>query len=473
MNNERWMPAEIVIKDKKKTVNGSVVRAAIWGTSKVLQVQVADTEDYYLLYFRNSFIFGDTLGTVQKGSFFDQAFHKGFVIEASHPIISALIPKQTVSILSRNKLFPQLHAHFSPQETAYIATTLDSFFEKSILVKFIDQIYFNHKRNGQFMKAYQILHILADFVPDLKSIKERMSAREFYAAHDFYHSSNYPAIFKKDPLFVELCCFKNRIDSNAGSIFEEILKENKSYIELILLWFEKVKRSQDTSKIKAYTEIALSFLSIEQWILILAEEKINPFHALPEAKIMIDKLMEKRDYETAAISLLSFMDDLPASYDSVLKKLWENVGAEFVESHLEHFVKLLQKQGNDDYNKKMESQVYQLIVTMLKEYDLKTVYGKLIPLQKALPHSLHFRKLTKMIELLEDPDRMMELGDYYAEFEQFDPAIDCYSWEMELKPQDPDPVWKICKMYQQKGMAAEAAAYQKVFSQLKSIQESI
>ena len=67
---------------------------------------------------------------------------------------------------------------------------------------------------------------------------------------------------------------------------------------------------------------------------------------------------------------------------------------------------------------------------------------------------------------------MMELGDYYAEFKQFDLAIDCFFWEMELQPQDPSPVWKISKMYQSKGMIKEAAAYQKVFAQLKSNQET-
>jgi hypothetical protein len=57
-----------------------------------------------------------------------------------------------------------------------------------------------------------------------------------------------------------------------------------------------------------------------------------------------------------------------------------------------------------------------------------------------------------------------------VEFNQYDQAIDCYFWEMELNPQDPEPVWKISKMYQQKGMFQEAAEYQKVFSQLKSAQ---
>lgn len=242
---------------------------------------------------------------------------------------------------------------------------------------------------------------------------------------------------------------------------------------MILLWLDKRKNTQDIEEFKTHTRIALQFITLEQWIHILTYENINPYHVLPEARSVIEKMIETGNYEKAALSLLNFMDDLPANYDSILSVIWENVGAEFVELHLERFIKILKKNGDGDNHKQTEAQVYRLIVTMLKEFDLKTVFNKLLPLQTALPHSLVLRKLRKMVELLENPDRMMELGDYYAEFEQFDPAIDCYSWEMELKPQDPDPVWKICKMYQQMGMSSEAAAYQKIFAQLKEIQESI
>jgi tetratricopeptide (TPR) repeat protein len=473
MNNELMMSTEILIKDKKKLIYGTVVRAAILAASKVIQVRTADLEDYYLIYFKKAFIFGDKLKSISSGSFIDHSFQNGLVIETSHPILPSLSPNKMVTIPSRNKLFPQLQAHYSPQEIAYIATTLDSFFEKTILAKHIEEIYFTHKRNGQYFKAYQILQILAKFMPKLKSVKERMSSREFNSAHDFYHSSSLPAILKKDPLYGELYCFENRDKPDVRIIFEEVLKSKESYAKLILLWLEKVKRSQDPQEIESYTKIALKFLTFDQWIFILGEEKINPFHVLPEAKKMIENMVEKGSYEKAASSLLNFMDDLPDTYNPILKKIWENVGAEFVEAHLDLFSIILQRQRNEDKDKQSESQIFQLIVTMLKEYDLKTVFEKLLPLQKALPHSLLFRKLYKMMKLLEDPDRMMELGDYYAEFKQYDPAIDCYSWEMELKPQDPDPVWRICKMYQQKGMAAEAAAYQKVFAQLKEIQESI
>lgn len=473
MNKDRISPAELSIKDKKKTAKWQVIRVATFARSKVIHAKGAENENVYLIYYRNSLIMGDQLKEVTAGSFIDKAFHDGIVIESPHLIRSVLIPKQPVTIPNRNKVLSQLQEHYSPQEFAYIATTLDSFFPKDQLANLIDQIYFHYRRNGNFKKAFQILQILTEFMPAFKSAKERFSSRDYSSYHDLYHSASLPAIFQKDPLYVELYCCKNRFDPEIRSILEEIFKSQGCYDAVILLWLEKVAKSGKAEAVEDYTRMALKFVTMEEWVDILGQSKINPFQVLSEAKPVIENMIQKGNYEKAALSLMNFIDDLPASYDSVLKRLWENLDAEFVVAHLEDFIAILRQQVNEENQNQPESQIFQLVVSMLKGYDLKTVYEKLLPLKKVLPHSRVMNKLGKMVGLQEDPDRMMELGDDYAEFKQYDEAIECYSWEMELNPQDPDPVWKICKMYQQKGMVAEAAAYQKVFAQLKNNQETI
>jgi tetratricopeptide (TPR) repeat protein len=467
INKEHIMPTEITIKDNKRTLKGNVVRGAIFAGSKVLHVKTTDAEDFYLVYFQNNFIYGDKLDKVADGSFIDKTFQAGLVVEAPHPILSSLIPKPFVTIPNRSKVFSQIPSHFSPQERALIAATLDSFFEKDQLVKVIEQIYFDYRRNGKFMKAFQVLQISTDFIPQLY---ERLATRELHSYDEFYHSSDLPSIFKKDPLFAELYCYKNRSNPDAYLFLEEILKTKDCFVEMTLLWLENVRRYQKAESIEKMTRLALKFVTLKEWVFILSEEKINPFHVLPEARSFIEKMIKEGNYETAALALLNFIDDLPDTYEPILKQVWENLDAEFVGSHLAHFISILQRKMNVENQKQSELQISQLIVSMLKGYDLKTVYDKLLPLKKVLPHSMVIRKLTKMVALLEDPDHMMELGDHYVEFKQYDQAIDCYFWEMELKPQDPEPVWKICKMYQQKGMLQEAAEYQKVFSQLKNAQ---
>jgi hypothetical protein len=466
MYKELIMPTEISIKDKKTVVKGNVNRAALYARTQVIDVITADNERYYFIYYKNSLVYGDKLDKVEEGSFINKAFHEGIVIKAPHPLLMSLISHQSVSIPNKNKLFSQLQNHHSLHEIAHITTTLDSFFEKDELVKIIDKIYFHYKRNGNFIKSFQVIQILHDFAPSLKSAKERLNSQEFSSYHDLYNTSSLPSILKKDPLFVELHCFQNRSNPDMRLFLEDILKKHDRLLELLLLWLELPKKES----IETYSGIAQQFVTMKDWIFILGEVNINPFRELPEARSTIEKMIKEGNAETAALCLLSYIHDLPTFYDAILTKLWEELSADFVGSHLDKFTFMFQQLVREGQYKEFEQKAFQLAVILFKENDLKIVQEKLLPIQKLLPRSEVIRKVNRMMELLEDPDGMMELGDYYAEFQQFDKAIDCFSWEMELQSHDPAPVLKISKMYQLKGMVKEAAAYQKVHNQLKSNQ---
>jgi hypothetical protein len=463
MNKEQIIPTEILIKDKKTSIKGYVTRVAVFAGSKVIHVKTTGTDDFYLLYFNHTFVFGDYLKEVKDSSFIGKVFCKGLVIDASHPLISAFIPNQTVNIPNRNKVFSQLLSHFTPQETAYIVTCLDSFFDKEQLIKFIEQIYFEFRRNGKFLKAFQVLQISKEFIPHFN---ERLTSREFHSYDNFYQTSDLRSIFHKDPLYAELFCYKNRTNQENFTHLIEILKTKENYAELILLWLEGKKNYQPVDTIEQITPFALKFITMKEWIVVLGHEKINSFHELPNAKKIIEDMLDNGEYEKAALSLFHFMNDLPPTYHLILQRLWKNLKVDFLVTNLEYFISIFQKQENEEYQS--EEQIYLLIVRMLKGFDLKTVYEKLEPLRMAQHQSIFLRKLTKMVRLLEDPDHMMELGDDFAEFKQYDHAIDCYSWEMELKPMDPNPVWKISKMYQHLGMVKEASEYQRFYSQLKN-----
>lgn len=471
MDKKLIMPTEMSIKDKKHNVKGNIIRAAVFARSKVIEVMTADQERYYLIYYKNALIYGEKLDQIEEGTFIDKAFHEGIIIESPHPLLSALIPHVNNTIPNKNNLFSQLQIHYSLQEMVYILTTLDSFFQKEQLIKIIDKVFFHFRRNGKFMKSFQIIQMLADFAPTIKSAQERLASLEFSSYNHFYHSSSLPVIQMKDPLYVELHCFKNRTNPDERILLEEIVSKQDDLVEL-LLWLENAGKSKEAKSIEKYTSIALRFVTMEEWMLILAQLNINPFHVLPDSKSIIKKMLKDGNYEKAALCILDFIDDMPASYDAILLLIWEHSDPIFVIEHFDQFIMLVQHLSHEEKTKQLEEMVFKFAEILLKEHDLKTVHEKLIPIQKVIPDLDVLRKISEMVNLLEDPDRMMELGDYYAEFKQFDQAIDCFFWEMELQPQNPSPVRKISKMYQSKGMVKEASAYQKIFAQLKSNQET-
>lgn len=468
MTKKLVMPAEMSIKEKKRLIKGEVVQAAIHGRIKVFEVKTtAQDVNYFLIFYKDSFIFGEKLQEIKEDTFIARALSQGIVFDSDHPLLSAIIPKQPVSLSSKNKLFSHLQHDYTLQETAYIAATLDSFFSKDQLIKVINDIYFHFRRNGSFLYAFRILQILTTFDPSLKVAKERFHSKEYQSYHDLYHPSQMSSIEQKDPLFAELYCFSHRKNIDFGHKLKNIYLTQARMLDYLMLWSEQ----PDLDTIPIVSSRALDIVSIETWMLTLETLNINPFHVLPEAKSFLKKLMEEGSYETAALLLIKFIVDLPEKYEPILKELWENLDTQFVAEHLDAFIHVIDQNIKRDNHQVSEQKLFQLVVKLLEGYDLKTVHQKLSPLQSSFSHSWVMRKLNRMMGLIEDPDKMMELGQYYVEFKQFDDAIDCFFWEMELHPEDPAPVWQLSKMYQQKGMVTEASAYQQIFSQLKNQQD--
>jgi tetratricopeptide (TPR) repeat protein len=471
MSNGSVFPIEILLKEKKNRIKGQVMRAVLFSRFKIIELRTSLNDSYYLIYYKNSLIYGELLENVQVGSFIDKACHEGIVIQSEHPFLQVLIPDESIVIPNKNKIFSHLQNQYSLQEVAQIATALDSFFTKDQLSRIIDKIFFHYRRNGNFYKAFQIIHIIKDFSPELSLAGDSMNSQDFHSYDSFYKSSPLPLIYKKDPLFVELHCFKNRMSSDESKTLEDLLRNQGCFLELLLLWMEKVEKIHKADSIEKYSSLGLQFVTMEHWISTLCYLKINPFRELSSTKTVMEKLVYEGHYERAASYLLNFIDDLPVLYHDILKEVWANLDTEFIVSHLDAFIigiqQLVQKKGTTQ----SEQKLLHLVGKLLEIYDLKTVYEKLQPIQQLFPHSLVIQKVQRMTKLIEDPDHMMELGQYYAEFKQYDEAIECFSWEMELHPAEPLPVRQLSKMYQSKGMVEEASAYQQVYNQLVRNQE--
>jgi hypothetical protein len=449
------MNLKISFKDKKTTVNGTVRRTALYAGVRIIEVNTEGNESLYLIFYKNNLIYGDKLETIDPASFIHQAFQEGLVIESLHPLVKALIPDMSITIPAKTKLFAQLQNHFQPQELSFIATTLDSFFEKEELFKIIEKYFFHYRRNGNFLKSFQILQMVKSTAPELFN---RLYSHQFSAYAHFYETSDLPSILSKDPLYAELHCFRHRSKPNFRLSLEELLRNQNRPLEVLLLWLEQPA----AESIETNSKIACQFVTQEEWLACLVAANLNVFSELPEAKGIIEKMIQEGKAEAAALLLLKHFHELPDSYDGILNQLWGNLKPGFVAANLDEFMLMLQQLAEKGHLELVDQKIYNLAVILMEENDLKTVHDKLVSFQDTVT----IQKLKRMAELEEDPDRMMELGDCYSDFKQYNKALDCFFWEMELDPQNTVPVQKISRMYQLKGMREEAAAYQKVLQQL-------
>ncbi|MBT2687227.1 hypothetical protein J7I93_03410 [Bacillus sp. ISL-47] len=471
MKNEPMLPTQITFKSKKGIKNGVVIRTALFARFKVAVVETKLKEKYYFIFYKNNLIYGDLIEHIEEGTFIDKAMKEGIVLERNHPLLSGLYQAVPLTIPAKNKLFTMLQRNYSLLEIPCIAAALDSFFSKEQLSKTIEKIFFHFRRNGSFLKAFQSIHILSDLSPSLVTVGDILNTREFSSYANFYYTSPISAIHQKDPLYSEFYCFAKRKNCNHHTMLETLLKNQERYAEWLLVWMED-KKNLTPESVESNTDLALHYIPLENWIIALSQAKINPFQGVQQSLGFIEELIRNGQLEKAAIYLFPFIEDLPDEFNNVLKDLRKHLDPQFVASHLDEFLLLLQQIDQEDDPMQTEQRILQLIAKLMEGHDLMTVSAKLKPVSKKFPHSLAMRKINKMAAILEDPDRMMELGQYYAEFSQYDQAIECFFWEMELKPTDPDPVWQLCKMYQQKGMVQEASAYQQIYTQLRSRRET-
>src|SRR3954469_13305538 len=115
MSNELALPIEIVLKEKKKIIKGQVIRAVLFSRFKTIEIRTSLNESYFLIYYKNSFIYGELVENVEKGSFIDKVCHEGMVVPSNHPFLKVLIPVETIMIPNKHKLFSNLPKQYSLQ----------------------------------------------------------------------------------------------------------------------------------------------------------------------------------------------------------------------------------------------------------------------------------------------------------------------------------------------------------------------
>ncbi|MCP3739872.1 hypothetical protein [Rossellomorea sp. BNER] len=422
-------------------------------------------EHYYLIFYKEQFLTAKKTNKLRRQSFIEEAFKKGIVFLCPHPVATELIQKyKSLKIITFNQLYTTCRNSYSPQEVSLIFRALDSFISTEKLVRLIRKEFYQYRRDGKFLHAYQILWILKELAPDHSWVKQSNQDHSFSKYEKIYQQS-YKELLQNDPHYVYQKVWEDRDQLNNQEILEKFLQKEGLTPTLTAYKLEEFNKNQTDS----YYQSLLHFLNSTY-----PPEIILDIHAclaselpkyLPIQQYQFDYFLKLKQFEEA-LQVLVKSPALTIKNQNSLTGIFEEIDWESSSIPLEKMSQIvipLLKNQPEKLNQILKS----CIKALIQHHDVQYIEEWLMPLSE---HKLKIpiaERIKEMGRLHEDPDQQSKLGEYYYQYQQLDRAIECFTWDMELKPNDPSPIKWLNRLYQEKGMAHESKAYQQLLIQMQ------
>lgn len=453
---------QFLLYDKKQPIRLQVLRMAVYSQSKIIEAFTENNDVYYLFFFKDNYLTASKATRLKLNSHIAKAFKNGIIFHHPHPLISSLYSScSPLKSLSFDQLMKKLETQYTPQEKALILTYFESFTPQKELFKHIQNIFYQYRRNGQLFEGYKIIRILLDFTPDHSWVKPLAGSLAYKKYADLYREFS-EDLFTKDLIFVERSLYLDKHNSQSFQQLESILSNESRWIDLIAISIYKFSLTPSNDSYRALLQLLDKHLENEE----ITDTLVDLTHSIPNSPELHLDLIErflKLNKVEEAISLISEQSlELNASQVRTLESLLENLNLDDSNVQIEKINYILQPLFISE-PEKLEKILRKCVTQLLKSNSIHFIKEWLTPLRDS-QHSLPvIETINKMHKLSEDPNQQQLLGEFYYQFNQFDKAIECFSWEMELNNTDPKPVQWLSKIYQHIGMKDEYKAYQQLY----------
>lgn len=451
---------QLVILDHHKTICLTVERMAIYLQSKIIEAYDQDQQVYYVFFYKDHYLTAAKTTKLIRNSHIEHAFKKGIIIPANHPLVQTIISSDQ---LYKKRTFQQVIAKMekslSPHEMANLATFFVSFIPKKKIFTYIQNLYYEYRRNGQMFLSYRIIRILMDFTPTHSFVKELSNHLDFIKYAKLYHRQA-DILFSKDPIYAEKLLYSSIEDEDHFQRLSALLEQQSRWTDLIAINIHYLSLNQ-----KSFSTLLLlleEHFQEDQIVQVL--EALN--EQVPDIDEIQQTLLKKYFYLRDTEKILNLLSSQNLALNEMQTMEFIKLLEEFnFEVHHEHLEKLhlffipFFKQNPKKAEDFLQKWVIQLLT---KEHDISEIKTLLAPLRKVKEAVPILMKIEKMNSLANDPDQQLLLGQLYYQFKQYEQAIECFSWEMELKAVDPKPVQWLSKIYNELGMKQEYLAYQQL-----------
>ncbi len=454
-------PQHVTVISNQRPVQLRIERLAIHHRIKILEAEKADGNKFYLFFYKDEFITGKT-SEMKRDSLIEQAFQKGIILQAPHPLIDRFLSDRTLLLKSTKKVFQSVQKSYTPQETSFIFSYFDSFLSSDTIIKLMRKHFYEYRRNGQLRMAYQILAIMLHFDPRNKWALELTRKLEYQKVRSMYEEAG-TLLQEADPLYAEILAFED-------------LEKNHSYLESVYM---KEKRSIDLNALRIHFYLRSSEqddrdpLSIIDYSLSESERALLLWNMYAEAphhknlrKNAFQSLMHLHKASEAINLLTERNDAITTSEYDLLIKAFEDKETDFAAIDLLSLQNCLKAKENRLH---LDGLLHALIPRLLHDFDLSYVYSWVKPLYEENQDLSILSTIQTMAEIQDDPDKQFQLGKLYHKLKQYDQAITCFDWEMELHPTDPTPVQWLTKVYREMGKVEESNTYMSIYSKMQRV----
>jgi hypothetical protein len=453
---------QILLMDQEKSIQLQAERAAFSLQGEIIEAyNEHKNEVYYLFFYKSQYLTTCKTKRLRRNSYIERAFKDGVVFDAPHPIINKLLTSDTpYKITTLKPLVKKLERLYSKHERALILTFFESFYPKKDLFHEISSIFYEYRRNGQMFLAYRIVRILHDFAPNQSLVKELMSNLMFNQYAELYHQVS-EKLLEKDPIFAEKLLFAQREDFQRFHQLVQCYEKNSRSLEIISLYYDKLTATPSNDTYRPFLKLLHQTFNEHETLAILEKLSLKIPAYLPLQQELFNSYIRTHKMKEVFYLVNQQEFHLNKSESRTFGSILDDL--DFEDEYIQpEMLRSLMKTVVKFFPDRVEDFLYKSVITLLNSHELAFVKEWLVPFQESCSHLQLFEKVDTMQKYNDDLDYMQTLGELYVEFKQLDKAIECFCWEMELKPNDPKPIQWLAKVYQDKGMNQEAEAFRKL-----------
>lgn len=449
---------QALILSHKEIIPLTINRMSVYLRSKIVEAVSVNQEIYYLFFFNNKYVAAMKTNKLRRHSFIEHSMKNGMTLPAPHPLITKLISSDhPYKLQNHNQIIKKVKSQFTPHEAAFVLTFFESFIPRKVLFQEIQEIFYQYRRNGQLLAGYGILRILLDFVPKNKWVHQMANDLSLKKYADLYQQFS-KSLYEKDPIFAEKLLYSLREQQDCFDQLTASLEKDGCTIDVLTLHLQLLIKTPNTTNYHLLLQKLQTHFNEEEIGQILCHLSSE----LPQFKELhgdlIQRLLKLGKFEEATYLIDDSNVTLPPEvYEDLIQQIQEKPHSIHFEKLNKLFIPLALSQPHI-----AEKTLLSCIISLLKEHDIAYIQEWLQPIREKQA-SLHIFKSIDQIETLSnDPNKQLALGELYYQLMQYDRAIECFSWEMELNSSDPRPVQWLTKVYQKLNMKPEYEAYQQL-----------